>query len=100
LQRVERSGQEVSVSPRLGLEGEVIPGYLVVRAGGYDEPTRFTSTPGASARLHATGGFDVRIPIEWSVFGLLDDDTTFRVGGAVDGAPRYFGWAASAGLWH
>ncbi len=100
LQRVQRSGEEVAVSPRLGVEAEVIPGYLVLRGGSYYEPTRFTSTPEASARMHATGGLDVRIPIEWSVFGLLDDDTTFRVGGAVDGASRYFGWAASAGLWH
>jgi hypothetical protein len=96
-QTVERSGEQVTVQPRLGVEGEVIPGYLVLRAGGYLEPSRFAA---GSSRLHGTGGLDVRIPIEWSVFGLLDDDTTFRVSGGVDGSVRYFGWGVGAGLWH
>jgi hypothetical protein len=96
-QSVRRSGEDWSFSPRLGLEGEAWPGYLVLRAGTYYEPTRFRlGTP----RMHATGGLDVRIPIAWTVFGLLEDDTTFRVGGAVDGAARYFGWTVTAGLWH
>ena len=71
--------------------------WLVVRAGSYYEPTRFREPAGP--RIHGTGGFDVHIPIVWSLFGLLDDDTSFRVGGAVDGAARYFGWAVSAGIW-
>jgi hypothetical protein len=96
-QTVERSGELVTVQPELGVEGEVIPGYLVLRTGGYLEPSRFAA---GSSRLHGTGGMDVRIPIEWSVFGLLDDDTTFRVSGAVDGSIRYFGWGVGAGLWH
>jgi hypothetical protein len=95
-QEVERSGEKVTASPRLGVESEVIPGYLLLRGGSYLEPSRFRT---GTSRFHGTGGLDVRIPIEWSVFGLLDDDTTFRVGGAVDGAPRYFGWAVSAGIW-
>lgn len=96
-QTVERSGELVTVQPRLGVEGEVVPGYLVVRSGGYLEPSRFAA---GHSRLHGTAGLDVRIPIEWSVFGLLDDDATFRVSGAVDGSVRYFGWGVGAGLWH
>jgi hypothetical protein len=97
-QRVERSGTALSFSPRVGVEGEVIPGYLVLRAGSYYEPTRFLAT--SHARIHGTGGLDVHIPLEWTVFGLLEEGTTFRVGGAVDGASRYFGWSVTAGLWH
>lgn len=96
LQRVERSGQTVAISPRVGVETEPIIDWLVVRAGSYYEPTRF---PGSSARVHATAGADLHIPIFWSLFGLLDDDTSFRIGGAIDGAQRYFGWSISAGLW-
>jgi hypothetical protein len=96
-QRVERSGETPSFSPRLGVESEVIPAYLVLRAGSYYEPTRFRT---GAPRVHGTGGLDVRIPIAWSVFGLLDDDTTFRVSGAIDAARSYFGWSVGAGLWH
>lgn len=96
LQRVERSGRKASISPRLGVETEPIIDWLVVRAGSYYEPTRF---PGSSARVHATAGLDLHIPIVWSVFGLFDDGTSFRIGGAVDGASRYFGWSISAGVW-
>lgn len=95
-QVVERSGEKVTVSPRLGVEAEVVPAYLVVRGGSYVEPSRFRTS---SFRVHGTGGLDVRIPVEWSVFGLFDDDTTFRVGGAIDAASRYFGWGVSAGIW-
>lgn len=96
-QRVERSGTTPSFSPRLGVEGEIIPGYLLLRAGSYYEPTRFEHS---SYRIHGTGGLDFHIPIEWDVFGLLDRGSSFRVGGAVDGALRYFGWSVTAGLWH
>jgi hypothetical protein len=97
-QRVERSGTTISYSPRIGVEGEIIPGYLVLRAGSYYEPTRFGVR--STFRIHGTGGLDIHIPIAWSVFGLLDKSSTFRVGGAVDGALRYFGWGVTAGLWH
>lgn len=93
---VERSGEAVTVQPHGAIETEVWPGYLVLRGGSYLEPSRFRDIP---PRIHGTGGLDIRIPIEWSVFGLLDDDTTFRVGGAVDFSDRYFGWGVGAGLW-
>lgn len=95
-QAVERSGRRTSWSPRLGIEGEPLAGGLLLRAGTYLEPTRFdTSSP----RPHATAGFDVHVPVAWSAFGLFDDDTTFRVGGALDSAERYFAWTASVGVW-
>jgi hypothetical protein len=95
-QVVERSGTRVSVSPRVGVETEPIIDWLVVRAGSYYEPTRFERS---TARVHGTAGADLHIPITWSVFGLFDDDTSFRLGGAIDGATRYFGWSISAGVW-
>jgi hypothetical protein len=95
-QEVERSGAHVSFSPRLGVESEPIIDWLVVRGGTYYEPSRFEHT---GARLHGTAGADLHIPITWSAFGLFDDDTSFRIGGAVDGATRYFGWSISVGIW-
>lgn len=95
-QEVERSGQWTSLSPRLGVEAEPWIDMLIVRAGSYLEPTRFE---GGAPRLHATAGFDLHIPIVWSIFGLLGDDATFRIGGAADRADRYFGWSASIGIW-
>ena len=29
----------------------------------------------------------------------IDDDTTFRVAGAIDVTERYLGWGVGAGLW-
>jgi hypothetical protein len=95
-QEVERSGRQTVYSPRLGVEGEPWSDVLQLRAGSYLEPTRFASS---NPRLHWTMGTDIHIPIVWSIFGLLDDDTTFRIGGAVDRAERYFGWSASLGIW-
>ncbi|MBW2459634.1 MAG: hypothetical protein JRI68_34390 [Deltaproteobacteria bacterium] len=95
-QEVERSGEHVTVGPHFGVEGEAWPGYLVLRGGSYFEPTRFER---GSGRWHGTGGLDLHIPIEWGVFGLFDDDTSWRLGGAVDGTVRYFGWNVSFGVW-
>jgi hypothetical protein len=95
-QTVERSGEAITVQPHAAAETEVWPGYIVLRGGSYLEPTRFRA---GSSRWHGTGGLDVRIPVEWSVFGLLDDDTTFRVTGAIDVASRYLGWGVGAGIW-
>jgi len=95
-QKIERSGEWITVGPHFGAEAEVWPGYLVLRGGSYLEPTRFRQ---GTDRWHGTGGLDIRIPIEWSVFGLFDDDTTFRLSGAVDATVRYFGWNAGGGIW-
>jgi hypothetical protein len=96
--RVRRSGRRTTYSPRLGIESEVVPGWLTLRAGTYGEPTRFDK-PDAKARLHGTTGLDLKL-FPWSVFGLFDEDTEWRVSGALDGAPRYFSWGVSVGVWH
>ena len=96
--RVNRSGEQVSLSPRLGVESEVIPHWLRLRGGSYLEPTRF-QTSSAAARLHGTFGLDVRL-FPWTVFGLFEEGTSWRAGGVVDGSQRYLGWGATIGVWH
>lgn len=97
LQRVvARSGERLSLSPRLGIETEFVPKWVKARIGTYGEPTRFVTS---TNRLHGTFGFDVKL-LPWTVFGLFDEGTEWRLSGAVDGAPRYLGWAASIGVWH
>ena len=93
---VERSGKNASVTPRIGVEAEVIPGWLQLRSGSYLEPSRYD---GVHARLHGTVGLDVKL-FRWSVFGLLDEDTSFRIGGFGDVAQRYVAWGLTAGIWH
>ena len=78
-----RSGQSVSYSPRLGLEGEPVPDRMQTRIGTYIEPSRF----GGLSRQHFTFGFNVKL-FPWSVFGLAGD-TTWSIGGVADLAPRY-----------
>jgi hypothetical protein len=95
-QVVNRSGDELSYSPRIGLEGEAFPNLIKLRAGSYLEPTRFsTSEP----RGHVTFGGDLKL-FSWDVFGLWPDDYTWKLGAAVDWAQRYFVWAVSIGGWH
>ncbi|MCB9584413.1 MAG: hypothetical protein H6718_03405 [Polyangiaceae bacterium] len=94
--RVARAGEKITLSPRVGLESEVVPGWLKLRAGSYGEPSRYRA---GSPRLHGTFGFDLKT-FPWTVFGLFDDGTEWRIGGALDAAARYFGWSASVGVWH
>jgi hypothetical protein len=93
-QVVDRSGETTVVTVRGGAEAEVIPNWLVVRGGSYLEPTRFRT---GQTRLHGTGGVAVRV-LRWSVFGLFDDDTLFRVSLSADVARDYLGWSIGAGL--
>ncbi|MFO0572316.1 MAG: hypothetical protein U0263_42240 [Polyangiaceae bacterium] len=95
--RVQRSGQKATFTPRLGVESEVVPRWLKLRAGSYGEPTRFSSR-GARARLHGTVGFEQKL-FPWTVFGLFDDGTEWRLSGALDGARRYLSWGVSLGVW-
>lgn len=93
---VNRSGEAVVVSPRLGVESEVLPQLLKLRAGSYAEPTRFRH---GSTRLHGTFGFELKV-LDWSVFGLFHEDTEWRVSGVVDVAREYVGPGISIGNWH
>ncbi|MGB3052920.1 MAG: hypothetical protein WBB42_18095 [Polyangiales bacterium] len=57
-QRVQRSGEDIGYSPRVGFESEVWPKRMKVRTGTYIEPSRFRET---DLRVHWTVGFDVRV---------------------------------------
>jgi hypothetical protein len=92
--KLERSGQDLSLTIRGGVEAEVIPWWLVLRAGSYLEPSRFRFS---SSRGHGTAGFQVRL-FQWDVFGLFDPETTWRVSTAVDVARDYFAWSIGAGM--
>ncbi len=93
-QSIERSGQRTVLTLRGGAEAEVIPSWLVLRAGSYVEPTRYRA---GETRLHGTGGFALRV-LRSSIFGLFEEDTLFRVSFAVDAARDYFGWSIGAGI--
>ena len=92
---VERSGEKVSFTPRVGVEAEPFPMRLQFRAGAYLEPTRFRT---GAPRMHGTLGMDLRT-ITWDVFGLFDEPMPFKVGGSLDIAREYFGWGVTAGIW-
>lgn len=96
LREVNRSGADVSVSPRLGLESEVWPDLFKLRVGSYLEPTRFRTS---RERLHGTSGLDARLG-SWDVFGLWPEDYAWRASAAVDVAPRYYSWGVSIGGWY
>jgi hypothetical protein len=95
---VNRSGQHTTYSPRFGAESEVIPHWVVLRAGTYVEPTRFESNPGG-ARVHGTAGADLKLG-HWDVFGVWPEEYAWRLRGAVDTARDYFGWGVAIGGWY
>lgn len=94
---VNRSGQRTTYSPRFGAESEIIPNWVVLRAGTYVEPTRFESNPHGS-RTHITAGADVKFAT-WDVFQLWPEGHAWRLRGAIDVARDYFGWGAALGSW-
>jgi hypothetical protein len=94
-QVVDRSGEHATLTTRGGAEAEVLPNRLQLRAGTYLEPTRFVES---RPRLHGTFGFDVRV-VEWTVFNLFPDETSFRFTAAVDDARDYFGYSVALGIW-
>ena len=89
-------GSGLSYSPRLGAELEVWPERIRIRSGGYVEPARSTV---ATARVHGTAGFEIKLFHLTLPWGLLDNDLTWE--GSVDVADRYtqFSWVG-IGLWH
>ncbi len=91
--QLQVSGRDVSPTPRLGLESEVIPAWLRLRAGTYLEASRFQET---SARWHATGGFEVRV----LSFHLLGHERRVSISGAADVASRYQNAGFSIGFWN
>jgi hypothetical protein len=95
-QTVDRSGELVTYSPRVGVEGEPIANWLKLRSGLYLEPSRFR---GGHPRPHGTVGFDAGL-FEWHAFGLASRNTRWRFGAVLDSARAYFSWGISVGAWH
>jgi hypothetical protein len=99
-QKATRSGRNATFSLRAGVETELVPNLLKLRVGSYVEPTRFGSEPNArDFRQHITGGFELAL-FRWSVFGLLSDDTRWRLNTMLDLAPRWSNYGLSIGFWH
>jgi hypothetical protein len=84
------------ISPRLGVESEVIPHHLRLRAGSYYEPALIAGT---RSRVHGTGGFDVKL-FEWSVFGLMEPFDYWQLSIGADAARSYLNTGFSIGFWH
>ncbi len=84
------------VSPRLGIESEVVPRYLRLRAGTYLE---LATTEEGHSRMHGTGGVDIKL-FEWSVFGLVEPFDYWQLSLAADGAKSYLNTSFSIGFWH
>jgi hypothetical protein len=91
--QLQPSGRDPSFTPRLGMEGEVIPGWLRLRAGTYLEAGRFEDV---DARLHGTGGAQVRL----FAFRLAGSTRRVAISFAGDFAPRYQNIALSIGFWN
>jgi hypothetical protein len=91
--QLQASGRSVSFTPRLGLEAEVIRGWLRLRAGSYYEASRFAET---SARPHATGGGEVRL----FAFHLGGHERRVSLSFAGDLASRYKNAGLSVGFWN
>lgn len=89
------AGAHLTPTVRVGAEMEPWPNRFKVRAGAYLEPSRFAE---ASARMHGTFGFDLRL-FDTTLFGLLDEFSV-RLTASADIAPRYNDWGIAIGFWH
>jgi hypothetical protein len=88
-------GQQISFTPRLGLDGEPIRDRMILRTGTYVEPSRYE---GGSARQHYTFGSDIRL-FSFDAWGLLPD-SIWKLGLFADLAPRYTNWGFGISNWH
>lgn len=95
-QVVNRSGEWLVASPRVGSEVEVIPDWVRLRSGAYLEPTRFST---GSLRPHYTGGFDVALGV-WNVFGIWPDDYRWRLAASFDIAQDFQTIGATVAGWY
>ena len=94
-QRVETVGKSVTVTPRLGMEGEPLRDRLTLRVGTYVEPSRYEA---GTPRQHFTFGGDVRLfPIDF--WGLVPQ-ANWKIGFVIDLAPRYENYGLAIGTWH
>jgi hypothetical protein len=90
--QLQASGRDASVTPRLGVESEIIPGWLRIRAGSYREGSRFEQT---TARWHITGGAEGRL----FAFHLAGHERRVAVSLAGDLASRYKNAGLSVAFW-
>lgn len=88
------SGRVPVVSPRVGLETEVIDNRLRLRVGSYLEPSRFEDI---GARVHGTAGFDLRL-FRWNAFKIVDP-IDLKLSGTFDVSYNYVDWGFSVGIW-
>ena len=95
-QKVNRSGQRVVSSPRVGVEVGVVPEWVKLRAGSYLEPTRFETS---DMRVHATAGIDLKL-FRWNVFGAWPEDYMWRIGLGGDASTRYYTFGLTIGGWY
>jgi hypothetical protein len=95
-QTVQRSGEKVTISPRIGYETEPWPKRMKVRAGSYVEPTRFATS---TARVHTTFGIDINV-LKWNVFGLWPDDYRWQISASFDIAAEYQAVSLGIGGWY
>lgn len=95
-QTVQRSGEKVTISPRIGYETEPWPKRMKVRLGSYLEPTRFATS---SARLHTTFGVDLNV-LKWDVFGLWPEDYRWQISASFDIAAQYQAVSLGIGGWY
>jgi hypothetical protein len=81
-----------TVSVHAGIETEVVADWLVLRAGGYAEPSRFTRL---GYRGHGTFGLDLKL------FSICHGSSrlTFRGSAGFDAARDYFNAGFSLGFW-
>lgn len=87
----ELSGESITLVPRLGLESQVWPGWVKLRAGFYWEPSRFENSSG---RAHGTIGMDLRLfRIDW----MSDEPLFFST--AFDMSRQYQNLSFAVGLW-
>ena len=91
-QELSPAGKRASYSPRLGLEAEVWPRRLRLRAGGYWEPSRAEVRAG---RMHGTFSFDFRL-FDFRLYGLR----SMRFSSGFDLSLDYSNVAFSLGFWH
>jgi hypothetical protein len=91
--QLQVSGRNTTLTPRLGLESDVIKGWLRLRAGTYLESSRFPQT---TARLHGTGGAEVRV----FAFHLGGHERRVSLSFAVDVASLYKNAGLSVGFWN
>ncbi len=94
-QRVETVGRSLTVTPRLGMEGEPLRDLLTVRVGTYVEPSRYAE---GTPRQHFTFGGDVRLfPLDfWGIF----PHAVWKIAFVIDLAPRYENYGIGIGNWH